>query len=187
MTAGVTQLNHNRRSRDADRISAIHFVRWVGLLSLCLGLWEVDRAVVAIILVSLFLVSPLAVASIIGVIRSAARRQWRSVASALLGPPLAGTLILALSSLGLDPDRIHFLLVKYPHEIEIRSSISGKHTVYSWSWGLDAAALSSGVAYTLKYDPSDRELFSEKVPDKSVRPMGDHFYLVKESEDGGPL
>lgn len=187
MAPWITQSNPNGNLGNTDHFSALHFVRWVGFLSICLSLWEFDKAVVAVVLLSVFLVPLLSIASLAAAIRSANRRQWRSLASVLIGPPLAGALILALSFVGLDPDRIHFLLVKYPHEIEVRSSTSGENAVHSWSWGLDAAPLSSGIAYTLKYDPTDRELFSARVSDKSVRPMGDHFYIVKESEDGSPL
>ena len=187
MTERIMQSNHNRHFGNEDRLSGLHFAWWVGFLILCIALWEFDKAVVAIILVSVFLLPPLLFVWLVGGIRSLACRQWRCAASALLGPPLAGALIFALSSVGFDPDRIHFLLVKYPHEIEIHSSISGKNAVHSWSWGIDAAPLSSGIAYTLKYDPTDREFFAAKVPAKTVRPMGDHFYIVKESEDGSPL
>lgn len=187
MTAGVIQTNRDQHRGDADRLSARHFLWWIGFLSLCLALWEFDKAVLGIILISAFLVPPLAIAWLVGAIRSATRRQWRRAASVLLGPPLAGALIFGLSLVGLDPDRIHFLLVKYPHEIEVHFSSSGENAVHSWSWGLDAAPLSSGVTYTLKYDPVDGELLAAKVPDRIIRPMGDHFYLVKESEDGGAL
>ena len=78
-------------------------------------------------------------------------------------------------------------MVKYPHEIEVHFSPSRGQAVRRWSWGLDAAPLSPGVAYTLIYDPEDEALRAPRVPEKSIRPMGDHFYIVKESEDGSPL
>jgi hypothetical protein len=60
-------------------------------------------------------------------------------------------------------------------------------TFHSWSWGLDAAPLSPGAAYTLNYDPRDAELFERKSPDRSIRPMDDRFYVVRQSEDGRAL
>lgn len=184
---GLSQSNHVQHSGDADRYSTVHVVRWLAFLSICLALWEFDKAILGIALVCVVFLPPLAIAWLAGAIRGATRCHWRGAVSALLGPLLAGALILGLSSVGLDPDRIHFLLVKYPHEIEVHFSTSGEKTVHRWSWGLDAAPLSPGIAYTLKYDPTDGEWLAAKVPDKSVRPMGDHFYIVKESEDGSPL
>ncbi|MCS6496808.1 hypothetical protein NX905_21420 [Burkholderia thailandensis] len=186
-TTGVTQSNDNRQLGNTDRFSVRHFVRWFGFLSLCLALWEIDKAVVAILVVSVLFLPMLSIAWLAGTVQSASRGRWRSAASVFFGPAAAGVLMLAMSRVGLDPDRIHFLLVKYPHEIEVHASGSAGHVVRSWSWGLDAAPFSAGVAYTLKYDPTDRESSSAKVSDKSVRPMGDHFYIVKESEDGSPL
>lgn len=181
------QPNDNRSLASMDRLSVRHFLRWFGFISLCLALWEIDKAVVAILAVSVLLLPLLAIAWVADTLQSAARGRWRSAASAFFGPPAAAVFILAMSLVGLDPDRIHFLLVKYPHELELRASTSGATTVHSWSWGLDAAPLSAGIAYTLRYDPTDRESLSAKVPDKSVRPMGNHFYIERESEDGSPL
>ncbi|WP_028218101.1 hypothetical protein, partial [Paraburkholderia oxyphila] len=187
MTTGVMQSNPDPHSGNADRFSVVHFVWWTGFLLLCLVLWEFDKAVFGIFIVSVFLFPPLAIAWLVGTIGNTIRRRWRRAASALLGPPLAGALIVGLSSIGWDPDRVHFLLVKYPHEIEVHFSTSGEKAVHNWSWGLDAAPLSPGVAYTLTYDPTDAALHAGEGPDKSIRPMGDHFYIVKESEDGSPL
>lgn len=170
-----------------DRFSMLHLGWWIGFLVLCLALWEFDKAVLGIFLVSLLLVPPLGIAWVAGTIGNAVNRRWRCAASACLAPPLAGALIMGLSLIGLDPDRIHFLLVKYPHEIEVHFSPSGGSAFRSWSWGLDAAPLSPGVAYTLNYDPRDAELLAAKTPEKSIRSMGDHFYLVKQSEDGSAL
>lgn len=154
---------------------------------LCFALWEFDKAVLVILLVSVLLVPPLLIAWLVASIRNAIGRRWRRAASAFLAPPLAGALMIGLPFIGLDSERIHFLLVKYPHEIELHFSPSNGKAFHSWSWGLDAAPLSPGVAYALNYDPADAELLAPKVPEKSIRPMGNHFYIVKESEDRSPL
>jgi hypothetical protein len=177
----------NTRLTAIDQYSTLHFRWWIGFIVVCLALWEFDKAELAIFLVSLLLLPPLGIAWIVGTIRNAVKGRWRRAASAFLAPPLAGALITGLSLIGLDPDRIHFFLVKYPHEIEVRFSPSGGRAFYSWSWGLDAAPLSPGIVYTLNYDPKDAELLGAKTPDKSIRSMGDHFYIVKQSEDGSAL
>lgn len=181
------QSNTNSPSMAVDRFSTLHFAWWVGLLVLCLALWEFDKSVLTIFLVLIILLPPLLMAWLVGSVKNAVGRRWRSAASAFMAPPLAGALMMGLSCIGLDSQRIHFALVKYPHEIELHFSPSGGRAFHSWSWGLDAAPLSPGVAYTLNYDPTDAELLAPKVPEKSIRPMGDHFYVVKESEDGSPL
>lgn len=186
MITDPTPATYHLHINTADGIFALHFWWWVSYITLCLAIWEVDKALFVILLVSVFTFPPLVVAWLVGTIKNVVHGRWRRAVSAFLGPPLAGVLFVVLSALGLDPDRIHFLLVKYPHQIEV-SSTAGEGVRRNWSWGLDAAPLSPGVAYTLTYDPTDAESHLEKRPDKSVRPMGDHFYVVKESEDGSPL
>ena len=180
-------LPKGRGTDNHDKFCSRHFLLWSCLLFIGIGLWEVGKAVTCNAVVSVLFLLPLSWYWLAGSIRNATQGRWRSAASIFLAPFLSGSLILALSLAGLDPDRIHFLLVKYSHENEIRTAGATGSLARSWSWGLDAAPLSAGVAYTLKYDPTDREMLSAHIPGKSVRPMGDHFYIVKESEDGGPL
>lgn len=174
-------------STTTDRFTARHFARWIGFLVICFGLWEFDKAVIAILLTTILLFPPLFVFWISGNVENAVRRRWRSATSAFFAPLLAGGLVFGLPFVGLDSQRIHFLLVKYPHEIELYFSSDGGKAFHSWSWGLNAAPLSPGVAYALSYDPTDTELLAPKVSEKSIRPMGNHFYVVTESEDGRPL
>ncbi|WP_035547050.1 hypothetical protein [Burkholderia sp. 9120] len=181
------QSNAASSSTAVDRFSARHFARWIGFLIVCFGLWEFDKGVIAILLTTILLFPPLFVVWVFGSMENAVRRRWRSAASAFLAPLLAVGLVLGLPFVGIDSERIHFLLVKYPHEIELHFSSNGGKAFHSWSWGLNAAPFSPGVAYTLNYDPTDAELLAPKVPEKSVRPMGNHFYVVRESEDGSPL
>jgi hypothetical protein len=170
-----------------DQFSALHFATWVGFLVLCFALWEFDKAIITILLVSVLLLPPLLIAWLAGSVGNAVGRRWRRAVSAFLGPILAGGLILALPHIGLDSERIHFLLVKYPHEAELNFTSADGKIVHDWSGGLNAAPLSPGIAYTLRYDPTDAELLVPKIPGKSIRPMGDHFYVVTESEDGSPI
>jgi hypothetical protein len=181
------QSNANSPSTIVDQFSTLHFVRWIGFLALCFALWEFDKATLTIFLASLLLLPPLLVVWLVGSINNAIGRRWRRAVSAFVGPILAGGLIMVLPRFGLDSERIHFLLVKYPHEIGLHFTTAAGKGTHSWSWGVNAAPLSPGIAYTLSYDPTDAELFAPKVPEKSIRPMGDHFYVVKESEDGSPL
>ena len=53
----------------------------------------------------------------------------------------------ALLFIGLDSDRIHFLLVEYPHEIELCFPCDDRKAFQSWSWGLEAAQLSLRDVY----------------------------------------
>jgi hypothetical protein len=111
-------------------------------------------------------------------------RRWRRATSAFAAPLLAIALIKALWFVGLDPDRIHFLLVKYPHELQIHFSPGGEQAYRSWDWGLDAPIAGPGSAYALVFDSTDSVALEKDVSGKSVRSMGDHFYLVEVSEDG---
>jgi hypothetical protein len=170
-----------------DQFSALHFATWIGFLVLCFALWEFDKAIITILLGSVLLLPLLLIAWLAGSVGNAVGRRWRRAVSAFLGPILAGGLISALPHIGLDSERIHFLLVKYPHEAELNFTSADGKIIHDWSWGLNAAPLSLGIAYTLRYDPTDAELLVPKIPGKSISPMGDHFYVVTESEDGSPL
>jgi hypothetical protein len=181
------QSNADSPSTVPDRFSPLHFAWWLGLFVLYFALWEFDKATVSIFFLSVLLLPPLLIGWLVGTIANAARRRWRRAASAFLAPLLAGTLAIALPCIGLDSERIHFLLVKYPHEIELHFPPSNAMSFHSWDWGLDAPFLGPGVAYMLNYDPTDAELHEARTPDKSIRPMGDHFYIVTESEDGSAL
>lgn len=174
------------RLAERDRFSRFHFVAWLGFLLPCLVLWETTRSLLGLTALSLCVLPPLAIAWLVGTIRHGVRRRWRRAASALLGGPLAIALLVGLALVGLDPDRIHFLLVKVPHEIEIGALHDGKAAPHSWSWGLAAMPFSAGVGYTLEYDRTDAPRHLAGEPGKLVRSMGDHFYLVEESEDGSP-
>lgn len=180
-------MNATSPSTALDRFTALHFARWIGFFVICFGLWEWDKAVITILLTTILLFPPLFVFWVSGSIENAIRRRWRNATSAFFAPLLAAGLLFGLSLVGLDSQRIHFFLVKYPHEIELYFSHDSGRAVHSWSWGLNAAPLSPGIAYTLKYDPTDAELLAPKVPEKSVRPMGNHFYVITETEDGSPL
>ncbi|WP_233874581.1 hypothetical protein [Paraburkholderia adhaesiva] len=164
----------------------LHLAWWLGFAVLNFALWEFGKWMLCMFLVQVLLLPVLLIALFVGIIWNAVRRRWRRAASAFAGPLLTGALILGLLAMGLDSERLHFLLVKYPHEMELHFSPSHGRAFQSWSWGLDAVPLSPGVAYTLNYDPTDAELHKAATPDKSIRSMGDHFYLVKESEDGSP-
>jgi hypothetical protein len=181
------QTNADSQSTIVDQFSALHFAMWVGFLVLCFSLWEFNKAIITILLVSILLLPPLLITWLAGSIGNAVGRRWRRAVSAFLGPILAGGLIFSLPHIGLDSERVHFLLVKYPHEAELHFTSADGKVIHNWSWGLNAAPLSPGIAYTLRYDPTDAELLAPKVPEKSIRPMGNHFYVVKESEDGSPL
>ncbi|MBN3728390.1 hypothetical protein [Burkholderia sp. Ac-20379] len=170
-----------------DRISTRPFALWLGLAVIYVTVWELYKGVITLLLVSAFLLLPLAIGWLVGSLANAVRGRWRSAASTFLAPLLVGVLMMALPAIGLDSQRVHFLLVKYPHEIALHLEPHGTETFHMWSWGLNAAPLSPGVAYTLEYDPTDAILRAPKVLSKSVRPMGDHFYVVIESEDGTPV
>jgi hypothetical protein len=165
-----------------DKFSSLHFVWWVGFLALCLTTMQLERTPILMLFVAVLFLPPLTIALLVGIIGNSFARRWRRAVSALMGPLLAVALIKELWLIGLDPDRIHFLLVKYPHELQIHFSPDGEQASRSWDWGLDAPLASPGVAYTLIYDPTDSESFVESDSGKAVRSMGDHFYLVKDYE-----
>lgn len=95
----------------------------------------------------LFSITGTGLAWIVGTVRNAADRRWRPAASAFFGPLLAGALIVGLASVGLDADRMHFLLVKHTHEKELHRSTIGENARHRWNWGGSRTTI--GVGFRL--------------------------------------
>jgi hypothetical protein len=140
---------------------------------------------VGTLLLSVLLLPPLAITWLVATISNLFSCRWRRAISAFVAPLLAIALLKGLWFVGLDPDRIHFLLVKYPHEFQLHFSPGGEKAYHSWDWGLDAPIVGPGTAYTLIFDATDSVALEKDVAGKSVRSMGDHFYLVEVSENEG--
>jgi hypothetical protein len=150
-------------------------------------LWEIDK--LSLLLAMCMLIGvPLSV-TMWGVwtIGGLCRRQWRRAAAVCFAPLAAAGIVSVLFHAGLDPTQLHFYLVKGAHERELARLPAGERSYQQWYWGLDAGPLSAGIVYWLVFDATDgvmRRQTDDEDRGVIVRALGDHFFVMEESEDG---
>lgn len=149
-------------------------IPWEGWFPGNLDWWTID--LLAFLFLTIAVLVSLCVNSIL--------RRWRRLLSLLLTPVFLLTVVALLASVGLTADRIRFALTKNEYLAEIQrldANSAGPH-VHTFAWD-DTFVAKSYV--TLVYDESDKiasrdNSQSESDEITSVRPLGDHFYLLDE-------
>ncbi|WP_414440434.1 hypothetical protein [Burkholderia sp. 22PA0106] len=163
---------------------------WLGWLALCCLLWMGSRDSVITHLMALLGFSILAIVACVETIRAVLRRRWRVLLSVLLGPLLSAGGLVLVANRTVDLDRLHFLVVEYPHEHTLRGMPGDAMKFGSWDWGIVAPLAGPGTAYRLVFDATGRFLLQQQAKEGTslyARPMGDGFYLVAEAEDNGDV
>ncbi|WP_124800754.1 hypothetical protein [Paraburkholderia phosphatilytica] len=184
----MSHSKEKQKSRTAgeNRIAFTPTALWLGLIALCCFMWEMDHGTILVALTAIFGFPILAIGSLIEAARASVLRKWRCLASLFFAPLVSIFVLSLIANRLIDLDRIHFFVVKYPHQLELRYLRSEERQYHTWNWGLDAPLLGPGVAYNLIYDATGKIIWgrkSEQGNSMFVRPMGANFYLVAETED----
>ncbi|CAM3077366.1 hypothetical protein BUUB107078_08895 [Burkholderia ubonensis] len=184
MNAGMLSPLHDTMNN--HRFSSFQFCIWLAFGALIYFSDQLDRS----LNLSFFLIPVLFIpAAIIGIIwlisfgRCVWNGQWRTLASVILAPVLTFAFFGTLLKFKIDPDWIHFQVVRTDYLREIRESPGQSPKHHRWYWGDTGSAIGPNIFHTLIYDEADDPLRGQTMAEEQddstdVRPMGDHFFLV---------
>lgn len=171
-----------------DRFSRTHLYIWLAFGALIYCSDELDRLLnLSYLLIPVILLPAAAVAIVwlAGFTWNLWKRRWRSLASVVLAPVITVAIFGSLLKLRIDPDWIHFQFTRATYLRLAHESGGASPRHLQWDWGDTGAATGPNIFHTLVFDEADKPLSGhppadEQGPSISVRPMGDHFFLVTE-------
>ncbi len=171
-----------------DRFSQMHLYVWLAFGALIYCSDQLDRWLnLSYFLIPVILLPAVVVAItwLVGFAWNLWNRRWRSLVSVALAPVVTVAIFGSLLRLRIDPGWIHFQLTRatYLRLVHESEGASPKHL--HWDWGDTGAATGPNIFHTLVFDEADKPPSGHPPADEqgssiSVRPMGDHFFLVTE-------
>jgi len=172
-----------------DGFAVGHFCVWLVFGTIFYLGHELDRIFGLYLFLVPMLLIPALIASgafVIGLVANLWARRWRRLMSVVAAPVVTIGLLAASTYYQISPEWIHFQLAR-SHYMELVRNLPGPSPKYQeWDWGETGGAGSANIFHSLVYDETDNPLHrpEQSVHNEatsSVRPCGDHFFLVTDT------